>query len=460
MPAEFTFGAAFQDSMLSLMISDLNFTHRAVQYVPEERLYSEQHKFLFNAIKNKFKKDGTAPSFIEIEDLIKFEERHTRRMLKSFAEKIYDTKVKDDSFIKESLTDYSRKNAFIDIFQSGQTLWNAREHDKAYAYLMEGINDLYGISFNDDVAIDIEEFEDYRIRYIQKSLLHNNRIPTGIPQVDELLNGGLEKGELGILLGGPKSGKSIGLIHMGCAALLAREGRVAHFVLEGTTEQTIMRYQSRLTRIDYNRIKKDEITVEETKKLQKIGKTYMRNLELIPMNKHWNYTVLDIDAKLKELERRGLMPDLVVIDYGDLLKGHGKYEAFRFEQMAVYRYLKQMAMMRSIALWTGSQSNRPKDDPEKYHTLRARDISEAFEKVRIADFIATLNQTPNENKIGVLRFHMDMYRSNESGKTVRLLTDYSRMIFYSKLYGTLGDGELDFQIPSWDRSKSKSKRMV
>jgi len=413
--------------------------------------------FLFKVIKEKFEKDGTVPSFVEVENAIKYMERHKRRMLKAFSSKIYDVKVSDESFIKESLTDYARKNSFIQIFQDGQTFWNAREHDKAYAYVMEGINNLYGISFNDDVAIGIEEFEDVRQRYIQKSLLRNNQVKTGIDQLDnEILNGGLEKGELAILLAEPKKGKSIGLIHMGVAALMTHTGRVAHFVLEGLTEQTVMRYQSRLTGIEYKRILKDKLTEKETKLLSYVGEKYIRNLELIPMNQHWNYTVLDVEAKLKELERRKLKPDLVVIDYADLLHSHEKFENIRVEQTWVYRYLKQLAMMRSVAIWTASQAVRPKDSPEKQYTLRAKDISESYEKVRIADLVATLNQTPKERRLGILRFHVDIYRSNEDGRTIRFLTDYSKMIFHSKIYGTLAEGkEYEFQIPSWSSKKRK-----
>jgi len=440
--------------MLSLMITDLNFTNKVLKFVPEERLYSEAHKFLFKEIKIKFEKEGMIPSFVEIEDKIKFTERHKRRMLKNFSSNIYNLKVCDSEFIKEALTKYARKNAFIEIFQSGQVFWNARRHDEAYSFVMEGINDLYGISFKDDMSIGIEDFEDIRQRYVKKTLMESHRMPTGIDALDEILNGGLEKGELGILLAEPKKGKSIGLIHMGCATLLSGEGRVSHFVLEGLTEQTTMRYQARLARIDYNRIKNDQLTSEEIHKLAEIGKKYMKNLEVVPMNSHWNYTVLDVEAKVKEAERRGMRPDLVVIDYGDLLKSHEKHDNIRHEQTSVYRHLKQMAMIHSVAVWTASQSQRPKDEPEHAYLLRAKNVSESYEKVRIADLVATLNQTPREKKMGILRFHIDIYRSNEDGRTIRLIVNFKKMIFHSKLYGCIGDYK--FQIPSWlERKKRK-----
>lgn len=441
---EFAFDKAFQNEMFSLMIRDLSFTDKVLKFIPEERLYSDAHKFLFKEIKKKYEKTGTIPSYVEIEDNLKFADKSKRRIYKNFCKDIYESGVADEDFIKASLTNFAKKSAFVEIFQNGQVLYNAKKFEDAFSITMEGINELYGISFNDDVAIDASEFEEVRQRYIKSSLLGGRRIPTGIEDLDNALNGGLEKGELGILLAEAKRGKSIGLIHMGCACLMRRSGRVAHFVLEGTTEQTIMRYQSRLSGIEYSRIAKDEISRSEQKKIDEIGKKYISKLELIPMNKHWNYTVLDIEAKMKELTRRRLKPDLVVVDYGDLLKGHVKTNSTREEQTLVYRHLKQMSMIHDVAVWTASQAQRPSENPEKVTLLRAKHISESYEKVRIADFVGTLNQTPREKQLGILRFHLDIYRSNETDKTIMLLVDFNRMVFHGR-YKSLSKEHL----PTW-----------
>lgn len=452
--SEFTFGAAFQESMLALMLNDLAFCEKAIKYIPEERLYSEAHSFLFNEIKKKFESTGNAPSYVELEDKLKYVERHRRRIYKSFINTIYDIKPTDPEFIKEHLTEYARKNVFIEIFQDAQTLWNSKKHDDAYQYTMKGINELFGVSFNDDVSIDISEFEEVRQRYLHQALMRARYIPTNIAPLDKTLNGGLEGGKLGIMLAEPKKGKSISLIHMGAACLMMRYGRVAHFLLEGTTEQGVMRYQSRLTHIPYNRIRNDELSKEEEKKLERIEKKYSDRLDLIPMNNRWDYTVLDIEAKLRELERRGRKPNLVIVDYGDLLKSHEKHKEFRHEQTAVFRYLKQLALIHRVPVWTASQAQRPKDDPEKATILRAKDIAECYEKVRIADLIATLNQTPREKTQGIIRFHIDTYRSNECDMTYRLLCDYSRITFHSKRWGHVAKG----CVPDWlDRKKRKRK---
>lgn len=446
--AEFSFGPTFQEEMLAIMLSDLTLAIKAVKFVPKERLYSDAHRYLFEQIKKHVESRSMTPTMVEIEDDLKTVEKVKRRMLQKFCKMIFDLKPKSSEYIKDKLTDYAKRNAFIEIFQGAQTFYNTKMHQEAYEYTMNGIGDLYTINFREDAAITIGQFEEIRQHYLHQSAMGTHRIPTNIGPLDEILRGGLEKGELGILLAEPKKGKSIGLIHMGCAALMMNRGRVAHFVLEGTTEQTVLRYQTRLTEIQYRDLETDHLKVPQRERLNGIEKKYRNRLDLIPMNAHWTYTALDVESKIKELTRIGRKPDLVVIDYGDLLRHHEPTDSARQEQTEVFRALKRIAMMHGVAIWTASQARRPNENPDKEYILRARDIAECFEKVRIADLVCTLNQTQRERRHGVMRFCIDIYRSADTDKIVRLVQDYERMIFYSKRLGHITREE----APAWVKS--------
>jgi replicative DNA helicase len=445
--AEFSFGPAFQEEMLALMLKDLSLAVKAAKHIPKERLYSEAHQYLFGRIQNSVETRGMTPTLVEIEDDLKSVEKHRRRMLKNFCDRIFATEVKSEEFIKDKLTDYAKRSAFIDIFQGAQTLYNTKMQKEAYEHTMQGIGDLYTINFKEDAAITIDQFEEIRQIYLHSMATTTRRIPTNIEPLDEILRGGLEKGELGILVAEPKKGKSIGLVHMGAAALMMRRGRVAHFVLEGTTEQAVLRYQTRLTEIMYRDLESDTMTPAQRRKLQGLATRYTNRLDLIPMNQNWSYTALDVESKIKELKRAGREPDLVIIDYGDLLKHHEPTDNARMEQTEVFRALKRIAMMQSVAVWTASQARRPADNDKEY-ILRARDIAECFEKVRIADLVCTLNQTQRERRHGIMRFCVDIYRSADTDKIIRLVQDYERMIFYSKRLGHISREE----APSWTKS--------
>lgn len=439
------------------MLRDLAFTSRVVKYVEQEHLHSDAHKWLFEEVKKKYDKSGTVPSQLEIENSLKSIERHKVKLYKQFSDGIFKNLPEDPDYIRDQLTEFAKRANFNDLFSYGQVLYNSGKSADAYTYVLEQINHLHAISFKDDQIVSINDFEAMRQRFVQQRVLTVDRISTGIPGLDNVLRGGLSKleGELGIIVAEPKRGKSISLIHMGCACLLKNfKSRVAHFALEGSTETTTMRYQSRLTGIPENRIASDELTPEEQDKLLRVGKRFMDRLEVIPFNQHWEYTVTDVEARLAELDRKGKTPDLIVVDYADLLQPRVKSREERMNQREVYRELKRLALMRKNALWTASQAVRPKDDPQKETLLRANSIAETFEKVRIADFIGTLNQTPKEQRMGILRFHADIYRNNACDRTLRLLVDFERMIFYHSRYGSFEGSDL----PDWMRKGRASKR--
>ena len=428
----FSFGPDFQSQMLTLMLKDTAFTSNVCKFLEEDKLYSEAHKWVFRHIKKKFVAEQKLLTFLECEDFIVAIEKSKRRIILDFVKKVFAQKVEDEDFIKSKLTTHAQKTSFIDAFMSAQTIWNEGKHFEALDHTKKAVEDLYSINFTNEASIPIQNF------MIQRKLMMRStrmtHVSTGISPLDEILRGGLEQGELGILLAEPKKGKSIGLLHMGCSAVFTM-ARVAHFVLEGTTDQALNRYLTRLSGIPYDRIVKDELTNEEATRIDKILERYKDRLDLIPFNQHWNYTVLDIEAKLKELKAAGRDPDLVVIDYADLLKSHVTQKEKRHEQTEVYRDLKRLAVMYKKPVWTASQATRPKDEPENEYLLRAKDISESFEKVRIADLVITLNQTPREKENGLLRLHLDIYRSNDFDQTLKLITNYEKMIFYSKLLG-------------------------
>lgn len=446
----FDFGPEFQKEMLALMLTDITFTQKIVDYITPESLYSDAHAFLFRKIADAAKKNSFLTE-IQFEDRLLDVERAKRRAYARFGNEIFAKKPKDASFIKAQMTDYAKKLSYVDLFSEAQVLYNTKKFNDAYKLTMENMSKLYAIDFTETASIPFEQFEDMRLHYLAKVSSKIAKIATGIPPLDDILSGGLEKGELGILLAEPKKGKSIGLLHMAITALQSRHARVAYFLLEGTTDQFVLRALSRATGIEYERLAKDDITKAESKRVDRIMRVFKDRLDMIPMNKRWNYTALDIEGKLRELKNNGKNPDLVCIDYADLLTDHAQQEK-RHVQTEVYRNLKALAMMGDYAIWTASQAQRPQKSAEETYLLRAKDISESYEKVRIADLVATLNQTPEERLNGILRLHVDIYRSSDADETIRLLTDFTRMIFYSPKYGYATRADSEF---SWMKKRRR-----
>jgi len=54
-------------------------------------------------------------------------------------------------------------------------------------------------------------------------------------------------------------------------------------------------------------------------------------------------------------------------------------------------------------------------------------IAECFDKVRVADFIGSINQTSEERQANQMRLFAELYRDNEAGKVFLVKSDFSRM---------------------------------
>lgn len=439
--------------MLALMLRDISFTSKVIKYILPEHLYSEAHRWVFNEIKKRYEENGTVPTFVIFEDRMRLVDAARRRLFRAFAQRICDIVPEDTEYIKKALGEFAKQSQFVELFSEGMTLYNSGKRVESYEYVRRMINTLHSVTFDDDEIVKFGDFDALRRNFVAMKAMTTDHIPTGIKPIDSILRGGLSKleGELGVILAEPKKGKSVSLVHMGAMALMLRSAKVAHFVLEGSTETTVIRYLSRLTGIPATRLASDDLSEEEDALVAQVGRKYMNRLDLIPMNKHWDYTTGDIESKLIELDQQGRSPDMLVIDYADLLSPRTKTREERINQREVYRDLKRMAVNKKKAIWTAAQATRPKDDPHKEKTIRGDSVSESFEKVRIADFLCSLNQTPHEKKLGILRLHADIYRNAACDQTVYLITDLERMIFHSSRFGCIEMGD----IPAWMSKKRR-----
>ena len=59
--------------------------------------------------------------------------------------------------------------------------------------------------------------------------------------------------------------------------------------------------------------------------------------------------------------------------------------------------------------------------------MQSRKIADAYAKVRVADFLGTLNQTREERQRHQMRLLAEMYRDNEAGRVILVKADFNKM---------------------------------
>ena len=224
------------------------------------------------------------------------------------------------------------------------------------------------------------------------------------------------------------------LVQHGKAATRDAYTDTAHFVFEGARKQVSARYDAAFSGELYHKVKRGAMDADRYNALWRQCQLMRRKLVIRGFTDRWDYSAQDIHDELKTLKRSfGFVPKVVIVDYGDLLTGREKHYKNDYEkQKAAYRDLKSLAN-RGYAVWTASQAQRPEKGSEDVaHLIQSRQIADAYEKIRVADFIGSLNRTNLEKSSNVMRMYAELYRDNAADNWVVVEADMATMSIRQK----------------------------
>lgn len=246
------------------------------------------------------------------------------------------------------------------------------------------------------------------------------KIPTGLPDLDEALGGGLGVGELGIIMAGTNVGKSSLLVMFGAGALRHRK-KVVHFSFEMSERKIAQRY-------DRNLLGKSYLAIKETK--QESIKALLKFKELLGCNLYIREyptrtaSVLDITAELDSLRAEDFESDLVIVDYASIMKPVRNREARWIEIEETVEMLRGLANEFCVPVWTAAQT-RQNALGKKTPTLE--DLGESFGQAKIADVVLIICQDETEYKEGRIRIVVAKNRDNKKLQTFHYFIDYETM---------------------------------
>ena len=246
----------------------------------------------------------------------------------------------------------------------------------------------------------IEHVED---RYSETA---RETVSTGWDVIDELTQGGLGGGELGVIVAPAGVGKTWVLAAMGANAM-KRGKHIVHYSLELNESYVGLRYDSILTGIANQNLKyhKDDVISEMDK---------LKGDLVIKYYPTKTASVNTLSAHLKRIINFGTEVDMVVVDYADILKDTGTAREVRHALGNIYEDLRGLAGEFQIPIWTASQANRSALDED---VIEATKVSESYQKVMTADFVMSLSRKV-EDKIGNTgRFHVIKNRFGPDGIT-------------------------------------------
>jgi len=445
----FPFDGEYQKALMRLLCEDEAFAYAVGKYLKPEHFENGVLVWAYALARRYFAEYGVMPSVRVLINETRKLSPELQSLYCTVMTQVEQIQIRDATWLRDNVLEFVKLNIFVEGFHSSRDLFNDGKTTQAYDRLARKMEEIHQISW--EMVDRSFHFADWRRRHLDRSnrAEDDDDVPTLIPWLDDVLGGGLSKGEMGIWLAYYKVGKSTLLTNLGLRAVRGGMKKVLHIVLEGSREVIENKYDAAFNELAYWDVKRGNLDSERVREIYENYQIYSRNLVIRAFTDRWDCSVLDIDAEIKELKAYfGFDPDLLVVDYGDLLHGHrGGYKSIYEDQRDAFRDLKTMAN-KGYALWTASQAQRPEKGAEdKQHVVKARQAADSIGKVHVGDFIGSINATKEEQKAGILRLYAELYRQNEADKIFALRADLSKSIIYTEappeaLTGPTDSGEV------------------
>lgn len=249
-------------------------------------------------------------------------------------------------------------------------------------------------------------------------------IPTGYPDVDAKLSGGLHRGCLYVVAGRPKMGKTAFVLNVGNS--IAEEYVVGVLSMEMPKSQIHDRNIASLGRIPLQHILEPKHMTDQDWNNLTVATLKIDRLNLY-LDDQGGLRLLDVRMKAKGVKRRhGL--DVLIIDYLQLMEGDGDNRNAQIE--GITRGLKSLSKELDIAVVLLSQLNRKLEErPNK--RPQPSDLRDSGAIEQDADAVIFLYRdevyNPDSHDKGICEVDIALCRQGAPGRVaLTYLGEYTR----------------------------------
>jgi len=391
------FGYNFQIKFIASLFSDRAFLQQIMDILEPSYFEAEANKFIVETIKDYFLKYKQVPTTEVMK--VKIQDIENEVLAKTVVENLKDSfrflEASDLDFVKEESLKFCKNQKLKRAILESVDMLKAGEFDSIKTKIDEAMK------AGSERSIGHEYNSSIDARY-EKSV--RNVIPTNWDVINDLSDGGLGKGELGVFVAPAGIGKSWALINVGAAAI--RNGlKVIHYTLELNEAYVGLRYDSVFSGIAAQDLK---YHLEDVKKV--VGK--LKGQLIVKQYSTKTASVPTLSGHIEKCRMQGLVPDLIIVDYADLLRGKGTER--RIELGNIYEDLRGLAGEQDLPIWTASQANRSSLSDD---IIGAEKIAEDYSKIMTADFVVSLSRKIEDKLAGTGRWHVIKNRFGPDGIT-------------------------------------------
>jgi len=401
-----SYGPAFQVKVLSSLLTHKEFLLNIHDVLSEEYWDNQAHKWIIKEILKNYEKYHTVPSMDLLKvELKKLDNEVLQVSVKEQLREAYKASDEDLKYVQEEFSNFCKNQQLKNALLTSVDFLNAGDYD-SIRHLIDN-----ALKAGQDKNVGHEYNKDIETRYREDQ---RSPIPTPWDNINELLQGGLGSGDFGLIFGNPGGGKSWSLVALGGFAV-SLGYNVLHYTLELGEGYVGKRYDAFFTKISVNTIDKHKTRVQEAiNDLQ--GQLIIKEFPT------GQATIHTVKAHIQKCENQGFKPDLIIIDYVDLLGTRKKTADRKGEIDDIYISTKGLARELKVPIWSVSQVNRAgaKDD-----IVEGDKAAGSYDKIMITDVCISLSRKRKDKVDGTGRFHIMKNRYGMDGMTYNVKADTS-----------------------------------
>src|SRR3990167_10149457 len=252
---KFDKGNFFEEQLAQAIIIDHKFAEQFIEVIDLDFFNLEYVRETISIIIEYYKKYTAFPSLKLLATIISsdIKSQLVKDQCLAFLSKIIKNPLNGDlEYVKEASLDFCRKRSLMRAMSKVLDLAEQSNFDQISSIIQKSLQ----VGAEKNIGHVFKE-------QVESRFIESQRKPvsTGWFYIDEILNGGLGRGELGVVISGTGVGKSHFLINIGAACALSGLN-VVEYTFELSEMQVANRYDSYFSGVPINELKKNKEKVK------------------------------------------------------------------------------------------------------------------------------------------------------------------------------------------------------
>ena len=397
-------GNTFQLQILNNIILYKDFASSIVDVLEPKYFDNQYFKLIMQMTKEYYHKYEHAPSFSTLEQITKSEVTSpmAQKMVLDMITQVIDAPEDGYQYVQEKALKFCKQQELQKVMSKAQKIIDKGDFE-SYDHLEEMVREALQVGEVDtgtaDVFFNLDEVLDDDFRH---------PIPIGITGIDNLLKGGLAKGEIGVILAPTGVGKTTVLSKIANNAF-----NLGYNVLQIFFEDNPKIIQRKHFTM-WTKIAPDNLSLQREEVLEKVKqiKENAPNRLILKKLPSDTLTMNQIKNQMRKMIAEGIKLDLVVVDYIDCIVPDKNLGDEWKSEGSVMRGFESMCHELDIAGWTATQGNRSSISSEVVTTDQ---MGGSIKKAQVGHVIISVAKSLQQKEMNLATIAITKSRIGKDG---------------------------------------------